>query len=182
MSEIWEKQDYDTSKAYQRFCIYRDMGIQRSLQKVRKELGKPPKYIRALEYASVRYKWVERAEAYDAYVEEECRKENEVEIKEMKKRHILQARLMQNKVVERMQNLNPQEMSSADCVRMYDVAVKVERLSRGCDDKKIEVNNNVVVKAKDALERKKLDNLTNEELEELERLIEKMDGNDGQEQ
>ena len=176
MAEIWEKQNFDTPRSYNHFCIYRDMGIQRTLQKVREQLGKPPKYIRSLEYASVKYRWVERANAYDDYIEEEARKENEAEIKEMKKRHILQARLMQNKVIERMQNLNPQEMTSQDCVRMYDVAVKVERLSRGCEDNKIEVNNKVIVDTKEAIERKKLENLTEEELEELERLTEKMNG------
>ena len=176
MSEIWEKQDFDTKHAYDLFCVYRDMGIMRSLEKVRVQLGKPERYIRALQKNSVIYKWVERVTAYDRYIEEEARKENEAEIKEMKKRHILQARLMQNKVIERMQNLNSQELTTNDCVRMYDVAVKVERLSRGCEDNRVEVNNKVVVEAKEELEQRKLENLTEEELEELERLTRKMNG------
>lgn len=174
--ELWEKQSYDTPKSYRLFCIYRDLGVLRSLEKVRIELKRDKNYLRALQRNSALYHWVERAEAYDNYVEEESRKENEVEIKEMKKRHILQSRLMQNKVIERMQNLNAQELTTIDCVRMYDVAVKVERLSRGCEDNRVEVNNKVVVESKDNLEQRKLENLTVEELEELERLTKKMNG------
>ena len=103
---------------------------------------------------------------------------NEEEIKEMKKRHILQAKLMQSKVIERLQNLNSQELTTSDCARMYDVAVKVERLSRGCEDNKVEVNNKVMVDTKEVLEQRKLENLSEEELEELERLTQKMNKKD----
>lgn len=176
MSELWEKQDYDTKKSYDLFCGYRDMGVLRSLEKFRIMLGKPKRYKQALDKNSAKYHWYERVSAYDRYIEEQARKENEEEIKEMKKRHILQSRLMQNKVIERLQNLNAQELTSSDCARMYDIAVKVERLSRGCEDNKVEVNNKVMVDAKEVLTQRKLENLTGEELEELERLTQKMNG------
>ena len=178
MSELWEKQEYDTQKSYNLFCGYRDLGVLRSLDKLRVQLGRPPRYRQALEKHSTRCHWVERAEAYDRYVEEKARKENEEEIKEMKKRHILQAKLMQSKVIERLQNLNSQELTTSDCARMYDVAVKVERLSRGCEDNKVEVNNKVMVDTKEVLEQRKLENLSEEELEELERLTQKMNKKD----
>jgi len=53
MSEIWEKQDFETPHRYKLFCVYRDMGITRSLQKVSDKLGKPKKYRRCLEIMGI---------------------------------------------------------------------------------------------------------------------------------
>lgn len=33
MAEIWERLPNESSKAYQAFCIYRDLGVERSLEK-----------------------------------------------------------------------------------------------------------------------------------------------------
>ena len=174
MSEIWEKQDFETPHRYKLFCVYRDMGITRSLQKVSDKLGKPKKYRRCLEVFSRENKWVERVNSYDLYISEESRKANEEAIIEMKKRHIQQSLLMQKNVIARIQNSNPQEMTLSDCVKMLDVAVKIERLSRDCKDGEVQVNNKVVVDTKESIEQKKLENLTSEELEELEELMKKM--------
>ena len=81
---------------------------------------------------------------------------------------------MQKNVIARIQNSNPQEMTLSDCVKMLDVAVKIERLSRDCKDGEVQVNNKVVVDTKESIEQKKLENLTSEELEELEELMKKM--------
>ena len=176
MAELWEKQEWETYGSYKRFCIYRDIGITRSLRKVCDYLKRPDNYMRALQLASSKYKWKERADAYDMHLEEENRKENEVEIKEMRKRHIQQALMMQKNVIAKIQSVNPNEMSLSDCIKMFETAAKIERLSRDCDSPKIELNNKVVVDTKEILEQKKLENLTPEELEELENLMRKMNG------
>ena len=41
MAEIWERQKNESSKAYAAFCVYRDLGPERSLEKVRQNLEKP---------------------------------------------------------------------------------------------------------------------------------------------
>lgn len=178
MSEVWEKQDFESAKMFKLFCIYRDMGQTRTLQKVCEHLGKKIGYRRNLEFYSSKYKWVARSDAYDIYITEENRKLNESEIREMKKRHIQQALLMQKNVISRIQDVNPREMSLADCVKMFDTAVKIERLSRDCDSEKTEIKNNVIVETKETIERKKLENLTTDELEELEYLMKKIEKTD----
>lgn len=175
MNALWEKQEFETSKRYKLFCIYRDLGITRSLNKVCDELGRNRKYRRALEMYSSKDRWVMRCEAYDLYLEEQARKQNEQEIKEMKKRHIQQSLLMQKNVISKIQEVQVSDLSLADCVRMFDVAVKIERLSRDCDTSKLEVNNKVVIDTKEVLEQRRLEKLTPDELEELEKLIKKMD-------
>jgi len=64
MAEIWERQNNESSKAYAAFCVYRDLGPERSLEKVRQNLDKP-RTRKWLGEWSVKYNWVERAQAYD---------------------------------------------------------------------------------------------------------------------
>ena len=177
MAEVWERQSYETPKQYALFCVYRDLGWQRSIRKAILKSGRTLKYIRVAEVWSSKYHWVERANQYDSYVDEQIRKQNEQDLIEMRKRHITQSMIMQKNVIERMQNTNPSELSVSDCTKMFDVAVKVERLARGCDDnsQKVEVQNNIQADVvKDITD--KLSRLSVPELEEYQRLCEKMEG------
>ena len=180
MGEVWDRQDWETSKRYKCFAVYRDMGILRSLNKLCDQLGKPRTYRRQLEKFCSEGKWVDRCDAFDSWQEEQRRKENEQEIREMNKRHIQQSLMMQKNSLARLQNLNPQEMSLSDCVRMLEVATKIERQSRDCDTPKMEINNKVVIDTKEVAEQKRLANLSAEELEEFERLMKKIDRKDAE--
>lgn len=67
----WEQLDGETSRAFELFGVYRDLGAARSIEKawkaVREKYGyKSP---RQLERWSTKYRWVDRARAYDAYVD-----------------------------------------------------------------------------------------------------------------
>lgn len=94
MPEKWEKQDSETPKNYTLFCVYRDMGITRSMSKVAAKLEKPERYGKHLTNLSAEYKWVDRCNAYDAYLEEETRKANIEAIKKMNEEIIGLARQM----------------------------------------------------------------------------------------
>lgn len=133
MAEIWERQQGETTKAYAAFCVYRDLGPDRSLEKVRKEYEKNGKKIsvKFLGRWSAKYNWVERARAYDDYLDYKKREEQEKAIRDMAERHAKVAMLFQQKVLERLQGINPSELSPADLARWLDVATKLERLSRG---------------------------------------------------
>ncbi len=56
----------ETSKAFAAFCAYRDMGPERSLVAVGRELGKSGTL---LERWSDRHQWTTRAAAYDAHMD-----------------------------------------------------------------------------------------------------------------
>lgn len=75
--EPWTKRESETQKAYSRFCVYRDMGPDRSIAKVCEEIGKPSGYSRHLERWSSEHNWVSRAESYDTYMSERMREELE---------------------------------------------------------------------------------------------------------
>lgn len=63
---VWERQASDTDKSYEAFSVYRDMGLNRSLEKLRQKLSKEsPNYVRVLKEWSSNHKWQERVSEYD---------------------------------------------------------------------------------------------------------------------
>jgi len=130
MAEIWERQNDEGSKAYAAFCVYRDLGPERSLEKVRQNLDKP-RTKKSLGDLSVKYNWVKRAQAYDDYMEGKKREKKEKEILEMADRHVKLAKAFQQKIAQALQQIDPAQLSPSDMAKWLDVATKLERLSIG---------------------------------------------------
>lgn len=130
MAEIWERQPGESSKAYAAFCIYRDMGPDRSIEKVYEKRSRRGPLSR-LKNWSVKHNWVERAKAYDDYLERKKREEKEKAILEMADRQARLAIAFQQRVAQRLQELDPSELSPSDLAKWFDVAAKIERLNRG---------------------------------------------------
>lgn len=63
MDKIYDRQNTDTDKSWLAFCKYRDMGGDRTVEKVRVECGY--RSVRKLEQWCSKYKWVERCRAFD---------------------------------------------------------------------------------------------------------------------
>jgi hypothetical protein len=63
MTEAWDRLPNERSKAYELFCLYRDMGPSRSLQKLRQTYSLSLS-LRQLERYSARYDRVKRAQAF----------------------------------------------------------------------------------------------------------------------
>ena len=80
---------------------------------------------------SSKYDWVTRAQAYDDYIEKKKREEKEKAILEMAERHAKLAMAFQQRVAQRLQGIDPLELSPSDMARWLDIATKLERLSRG---------------------------------------------------
>lgn len=59
----WDRQPGETSKAYEAFAIYRDLGSSRSVRLVSEQLAKTQTVIKRW---SSKYEWVERAAAWDS--------------------------------------------------------------------------------------------------------------------
>lgn len=128
----WERQESETSKAYEAFCEYRDMGPQRSLSKVAEKLQKSETLMGRW---SGQNKWVERAAKWDDEQErierEIAQKEQAKEIRDMRKRHADLAKAMLIKSAKALARIPDDEVKPADVSRMVDVAAKLERISRG---------------------------------------------------
>ena len=131
MAEIWERQKNESSKAYAAFCVYRDLGPERSLDKALSEANKKPTNRRHWSRWMEKYRWYERAQAYDDYIERKKRKEKEKAILEMADRHVKLSKAFQQRLAQRLQQIDPSELSPSDMAKWLDVATKLERLSIG---------------------------------------------------
>ena len=63
MSEVWERQEGETSKAFAAFLLYRDMGRSRSLAGASSSFDNPSSKLRQFGYWSSQYNWVKRCQA-----------------------------------------------------------------------------------------------------------------------
>lgn len=132
--EFWERLPGETVGQYDKFCAYRDMKIpgdpssRRSIRALSGTIGSPKRYLDKL---SSSLQWVARAEAYDVEMERKARAQNEAAILKMRKDHAELASQMIKKAAKRLLLIPEEELSAADIVRMFDIGVKIERLSRG---------------------------------------------------
>lgn len=181
--ELWERREGEPLKHYQRFCIYRDMpyGTQdqepqkRSIRSVARMLGLKAKT--QLEAMSVKWNWVERAAAYDVYMTELRRFDNEQAIRKMRDQHARLGVQLLNKATRGLMVLPDKELSAQDIARLADVGVKIERLSRG-DAESITVNTKASVEHSGSVELTgaipDMSSLSDQELESLEQILGKL--------
>lgn len=130
--EPWERRENETTKAYEAFCIYRDMGRERSLAKVAEKQQKSGSLIGRW---SRENDWVDRAAKWDDEQErierEIAQKEQAKAIKSMRERHAKLAEAMLIKAAKGLARIPDDEIKPGDVSRMVDVASKLERISRG---------------------------------------------------
>ena len=134
----WERQPGETQKAYEAFCVYRDLKdirdpeSKRSLELVGQRLGKTKANYERWSSAN---EWVKRVEAWDEYQERKIREEEEkqriTDIRSMRKRHADLASAMLIKAARALQRIPEDEIKAGDVSRMVDTASKLERISRG---------------------------------------------------
>lgn len=128
----WERQPEETTKAFEAFCTYRDMGRERSLSKVAEKQQKSGSLIGRW---SRENDWVNRAAKWDDEQErierETAQKEQAKAIKDMRKRHADLGQAMLIKAARALARIPDDEVKPGDISRMVDVASKLERISRG---------------------------------------------------
>jgi hypothetical protein len=137
MSDAWERAKGESAKAYAAFCVYRDLGSERSLRKMANE-GECGANVGQLERWSSRWKWVNRAAAYDDELDRQTRRVNEKERKQMVIRHTRISMLAQDTITDQLEKLladvqaDPKKrLMPTELARLMHEAVAIERLSRG---------------------------------------------------
>lgn len=131
----WEQQEGEGAKPYADFCVYRDLGTDRTLVAVEKKVKKSTAYIQKL---SCTHNWVKRAQAWDTEQDRIARELQTKEIVKMRKRHADIATAMLLKAARALKSIPDEEIKAQDISRMVDVASKLERLSRGDTSEVIE--------------------------------------------
>ena len=132
----WDRLTGESSKAYAHFCLYRDMGVSRSLRQMASVPG-CTSIRRQLNRWSSKWRWVERCQKYEDHLEYQDRLQQEKERREMRKRHANIALLGQNIAVKGFEALlakvqaSDREVCPADLTRLVATSVAIERLARG---------------------------------------------------
>ena len=123
----WERLPGESSKAYAAFCVYRDYGIDRSVTRVLQRYHEKYGSRSLLSRWSQRYNWVKRCHDYDVHLEQEFRKELHTAYLDMTKRHIAQAKLMQEKALEALEAIDPTTLTNLDLLRYLEIGMKLEK-------------------------------------------------------
>ncbi len=141
MTVPWDPLPGESPKAYVAFCLYRDMGPGRCLdqashayhqqQRVRTPTGRQPRASGAIRRWAQRWNWSARAQAWDQELERAKRSKQLKAVEEMGERHVMEAMLLQNKAVERLRQLRPEELKPRETLHFLIEAAKLERLARG---------------------------------------------------
>jgi hypothetical protein len=136
----WERLPGEPARWYTRFERYRLAGPSRSLlatchaEKAATAARRPRCVPGAWAKAAQRWRWKERAEAWDAQEHQRARQAQADKIRAMNERHAHEARGLQAKALERLRALRPEELKAADVARFLIEATKLERLALGEPD------------------------------------------------
>jgi hypothetical protein len=134
----------ESSKAYAAFGLYRDQGLNRSIEATSRAYhghaaplenktatGRRRGASGQIRRWAQRWNWSARAQAWDQELEH-IKWSKQVEASaEMAERHAKEALLLQNKAVERLRLLRPEELGPREILSYLIEAAKLERLARG---------------------------------------------------
>lgn len=126
--ELWERQEKETTKQFEAFQLYRDMGIDRSIRAVGRQLGKSMALMSRWSSAN---NWVERCAAWDREQDRLNIIQQQKDIAKMRKNHANIASAMLVTAAKALQQMKPEDIKPQDVSRMVEVASKLERISRG---------------------------------------------------
>lgn len=124
----WNMREGESSRAYQAFEVYRDMGPDRSLERTGQNLGKSKA---AMEQWSIRHAWADRARAFDAEAGRRASAKSLNDHAEVRARQARLGRLLQGKGEERVAALDPAELAPVEAVKTIIDGAKLERDALG---------------------------------------------------
>ena len=126
--EPWERQPEETARAFEAFCVYRDLGANRSIRKTGQELNKNCTTIG--EWSS-KYEWVKRVAAWDAEQDRIARAEMMADMAATRKRQRNQAKRMQEKGMALLESISLGDAKLSEIVSLLKTGMEQERIAIG---------------------------------------------------
>ena len=125
ISDPWERQHGEPSKAYGAFRIYRDLpAYQRKLENIATQSDVSDRTVRRW---ADQYRWRERATAWDDETHKIEDKERLEALRSMHSMHRRTGRAALVKAVQALTLLQPEDMSQQTLLRMMELGAKLER-------------------------------------------------------
>jgi hypothetical protein len=134
---FWERQPSEPNRWFARFEAYRLAGPGRSLlgsvnaERLCRRAVKTHSIPHAWAEQARRWRWRERAEAWDEHQRQLARAAHAQAVEEMNHRHVQQAKALQAKGLERLRSCGSEELALRDVVRFVVEASKLERTALG---------------------------------------------------
>ena len=106
-TEPWERLEGEGVKAYEAFSVYLELGEERSIRAVAKQLNKSTTLIGRW---SRTYQWVERTAAYDVDIQRKAHAQAVKKRRKMANRHISIALKLQEKALQALKDMDENRM------------------------------------------------------------------------
>jgi len=135
--DSWDRQPGELNLWYARFERYRLAGPNRSLlgtlndERVRRGKKKGRSLPQSWATNVKRWRWQDRASAWDEYERRQARVRHAQAIEEANRRHIQHALALQNKASQRLQAMEPGDLSPMVVLRYIVEGAKLERAALG---------------------------------------------------
>lgn len=123
----WEQQQGESAKAFEAFKVYLEMGPDRSQQAVANQLSKSRQLIARW---SATHGWVERVAAYNADLQSQAHDKAVKSAQKMSERHIKLALQLQEKAIQALSKMKPEELDPKNLIAFIREATKLERENR----------------------------------------------------
>jgi hypothetical protein len=133
----WEQQPGEPNRWYARFESFRLAGPSRSLlggvnaDRLARGGSRSRSVPQAWAKNAKRWRWRERAQAWDQAQRQEARLARARDIEEMNRRHLHEAQALQSKAFQRLKVLELDRLSPADVLRFCIESAKLERTIMG---------------------------------------------------
>ena len=134
----WERQPEESLKAFEAFTTYRDWGPNRSNAKVAQQLGKSKTQI---DRWSSKWSWVVRVQAWLDHMDRQWLDSLAEMQLEARKRHLRLSQMVLGKFLERISNMEPEQIPATVLDRLFKVGVEAENTALGIPSHlKLELN------------------------------------------
>lgn len=120
--EPWERQPGETEAMHARYLAYQNQGLRRAVRRVADDCGKSVAYLQRVAW---RYRWTERATAWDREQQRQFVESLTEERRTMVEDHLKLSKHMLEKVAERLDDLDPAVLTAADLARWAEVLTKI---------------------------------------------------------
>lgn len=120
----WERQDGETPKAFEAFCVYLELGDSRSVRAAAQKCSKSASLFMRWSAAN---KWVERAAAHDEELRRQAFEKRKQETRNMQTRQLQTAIIIQKKALEAINKMPIESMKPQDALRFFMEASRIEK-------------------------------------------------------
>ena len=133
--ESWEKLSGESALNYAAFCAFRDLGYERNIRRAvevaEKDKSKWENKYRVWRNWSSQFRWKERTEDYDRYLEKLKQAELRKTIEAQGEKHREVTRKMLDVASKKLDTMNPDDLTQSNLTEWVSTAIKAEREAAG---------------------------------------------------